>query len=197
MQMLERNLGRVQDLVGDLMTIAKPRAPELAPVPLKELLAEAGRIMASEAAGKGVEIKLECPEGEGPVALADHRMILEALLNLVSNGIDAASQVEGGQVILNAGGDLREVCLTVRDNGPGLEPEAAQNIFKGFYSTKGAAGTGLGLMVAQKTAGEHGGRVEHSTPPGRGALFSLILPAAGGCPQQRTQQGSMATAGSK
>ena len=184
MRMLERNMARVQDLVGDLMTIAKPRRPELAPLPLKELLAEAGRVMASEAEGKGVEIKVERPEGEGPVALADHRMIWEAYLNLVSNGIDAASAVEGGKVVLSAGGDPREVCLMVRDNGPGLEPEAAENIFKGFFSTKGAAGTGLGLMVAQKTANEHGGRVEFANPPGRGALFTLVLPAAGCGPSE-------------
>ena len=184
MQMLERNMARVQGLVGDLMTIAKPRRPELAPLPLKELLAEAGRVMASEAEGKGVRIKVERPEGEGPVALADHRMIWEAYLNLVSNGIDAASAVEGGKVVLSAGGDPREVCLMVRDNGPGLEPEAAENIFKGFYSTKGAAGTGLGLMVAQKTANEHGGRVEFANPPGRGALFTLVLPAAGCGPSE-------------
>ncbi len=185
MQMLERNLARVQDLVGDMMTIAKPRQPDLAPLPLKELLAEAGRIMASEAEGKGVSLKVESPDGEGPVALADHRMILEAFLNLVSNGIDAASEAVEGKVCLSASGDPREVCLMVRDNGPGLDPEAIQNIFRGFYSTKGAAGTGLGLMVAQKTAGEHGGRVEFTNPPGQGALFSLRLPAAPRCPQER------------
>ena len=84
-----------------------------------------------------------------------------------------------GKVVLSASGDPREVCLMVRDNGPGLDPEAAENIFKGFFSTKGAAGTGLGLMVAQKTACEHHGRVEFSTSPTRGALFSLVLPAAG------------------
>ncbi|MFH2126286.1 MAG: response regulator [Pseudomonadota bacterium] len=179
MQMLERNLGRVQDLVGDLMTIAKPRKPDMAPLPLKELLAEAGRIMASEAESKGVILKVECPQGDGPVAMADHRMVLEAFLNLVSNGIDAASEMIDGKVVLSASGDPREVCLMVRDNGPGLDAEAADNIFKGFYSTKGASGTGLGLMVAQKTAKEHHGRVEFNTSPTRGALFSLVLPAAG------------------
>ncbi|MBU1273934.1 MAG: hybrid sensor histidine kinase/response regulator [Proteobacteria bacterium] len=188
MRMLERNLVRVQDLVGDMMTIAKPRQPQMEPVSLKELLTEAQRIMAAEAEGKGVEIKVEYPEGEGPVALADRRMILEAFLNLVSNGIDAAAEVEGGEVVLSTAGNFRGVCLMVRDNGPGLEPEAAQNIFQGFYSTKGAAGTGLGLMVAQKTAGEHGGRVDFVNLPDQGAMFRLRLPAAEQSAGQETQE---------
>jgi signal transduction histidine kinase len=179
MRMLERNLGRVQDLVGDLMTISKPRVPDMAPLSLKELLLEAARIMASEAETKGVILQTELPHGDGPLAMADHRMILEAFLNLVSNGIDAASEMIDGKVVISAGGDSREVCLMVRDNGAGLDPEAIEHIFKGFYSTKGSSGTGLGLMVAHKTASEHHGRVEFNTSPTRGALFSLVLPAAG------------------
>ena len=69
-------------------------------------------------------------------------------------------------------------CMQVEDNGPGLEPEAAGRVFQGFYSTKGAGGTGLGLMVAQKIAEEHGGRVDFASEPGAGAVFRLLLPPA-------------------
>ena len=62
------------------------------------------------------------------------------------------------------------------DNGPGLSEEATVNIFKGFFSSKGASGTGLGLMVAQKTAREHGGQIEFESRPGAGATFRLVLP---------------------
>ncbi|MFH1059148.1 MAG: ATP-binding protein [Pseudomonadota bacterium] len=65
---------------------------------------------------------------------------------------------------------------------PGLEPEAKARIFSGFYSSKGAAGTGLGLMVCHKIAAEHGGRVEWESAPGQGATFRLILPRRGRAP---------------
>ena len=174
-QMLWRNIRRLEALVRDLLTVAKPRQPELAPQDLAQIAAEAVETLAAEAADQGVELVLLPPSGPCPV-MAEYRMILDALVNLVSNAVDAAAQKSQGRVEVSLGGDAGEVWCQVSDNGPGLEEEAIQRIFKGFYSTKGAAGTGLGLMVAQKTAREHGGRVEFENRPGRGATFRLVLP---------------------
>jgi len=141
------------------------------------LVREAAACLAAEAEAKGVEMVLVVPEGGGPVVLADGEMLLDAYLNLVSNAIDAAAMVERGRVTLSCSLDHGQACLQAADNGPGLEPEAAGRIFQGFYSTKGADGTGLGLMVAQKTAQEHGGEVVFESQPGQGAVFGLALPA--------------------
>ncbi len=174
-QMLWRNIRRLEALVRDLLTVAKPRQPELEPQDLAQIAAEAVETMAAEAGDKGVELQFRPGEGPWPVR-AEYRMILDALVNLVSNALDAASESRGGRVEVSLGGRGDELWCQVSDNGPGLEEEAARRIFKGFFSTKGAAGTGLGLMVAQKTAREHGGRVEFENRPGRGASFRLVLP---------------------
>ncbi|MCB2228139.1 MAG: hybrid sensor histidine kinase/response regulator [Desulfarculaceae bacterium] len=176
LEMLNRNIGRVQDLVKDLLNIAKPRSPEAEPVDLGALVAEAAACLKSEADKRGVELVLVTPEHGGPQTMADGEMLLDAYLNLLSNAIDAAATVTRGRVTLSCREGVDGTCLQVQDNGPGLDPEAAERIFQGFYSTKGAAGTGLGLMVAKKTAEEHGGRVEFSSQPGEGAVFKLILP---------------------
>ncbi|MEW5912189.1 MAG: hybrid sensor histidine kinase/response regulator [Thermodesulfobacteriota bacterium] len=176
LDMLQRNVGRVQELVSDLLTIAKPRVPERAACALCELASEAVSCMQPQAQEKGVELLLR----EVPPDLSaelDQKMILDALLNLISNGLDAAATVSGGRVEVSVSRRAGEVCLQVADNGPGLEPEAVERIFEGFYSSKGAAGTGLGLMVCAKTAQEHGGRVEYDNQPGQGAVFRLLLPA--------------------
>ncbi len=174
-QMLWRNIHRLEALVRDLLTVAKPRRPQLEPQDLARVAAEAVETMAAEAGDKGVQLAFRPGQGPYPVMI-EYRMILDALVNLVSNAVDAASQGSGGRVEVSLGGGDQELWCQVDDNGPGLEEEAVQRIFKGFFSTKGASGTGLGLMVAQKTAREHGGRIEFDNHPGRGASFRLVLP---------------------
>lgn len=178
LEMLERNIARVGRLVRDLLTLSKPRRPEREPVDLGELCAEATQMMRAEAQARGVE--LVCLAPAGPLAARLERAaVLDALLNLLGNAVDAAGEGGQGRASLGARAVGDAVCLEVSDNGPGLDEEAAARIFQGFYSSKGAAGTGLGLMVCQKIAAEHGGRVEFTSQPGRGAVFSLLLPRGG------------------
>lgn len=180
LDMVERNLRRVSELVQDLLTLAKPREPELAPTDLVALCREAACCLGPEAKRKDVELTCALDEDAAPImAQVEDRAILDALMNLVGNAIDAAGTVSKGRVRLGVGVREDEACLWVEDNGPGLDDEAQQRIFQGFYSSKGAAGTGLGLMVCQKVAREHGGRVEYQSRPGLGATFRIILPLQG------------------
>jgi signal transduction histidine kinase len=176
LQMLERNLARVQKLVGDLLTISKPSPPEFEDYDLAELAGEAVACLRQAAQNQGVELVV-IPGAQGLTASLDQPMVLDALLNLLNNAVDATAQVSKGRVELSLAAGGGEVWFQVSDNGPGLEPEAEDHIFEGFYSSKGAAGTGLGLMVSAKTAEEHGGRVEYDNHPGQGAVFRLVLPA--------------------
>ncbi|MBU0517248.1 MAG: response regulator [Proteobacteria bacterium] len=172
--MLNRNVRRVADFVSDLLTLSKPRQPDLEPMDAGELVAEAVEVMGPEAANKDVALEVvEAPPGL--LIAAERKLILDAVLNLLSNAVDAAAEVSGGRVRVLVREEGDEVVWEVIDNGPGLTPEAAREIFNGVYSSKGAAGTGLGLMVTAKTAQEHGGRVEFDRP-GRGATFRLVLP---------------------
>jgi signal transduction histidine kinase len=65
----------------------------------------------------------------------------------------------------------------VEDNGCGIDQDHKEKIFTNFFSTKGADGTGLGLMNVQKIAREHRGRMEVESEPGRGSIFRLLLPS--------------------
>lgn len=172
--MLNRNVRRVADFVSDLLTLSKPRQPDLEPVDAGGLVTEAVEVIGPEAEGKDVALEVvEAPAGL--LAAAERKLLLDAVLNLLSNAVDAAAEVTEGRVKVGVRAEGDEVVWEVTDNGPGLTDEAAQEIFSGVYSTKGAAGTGLGLMVTAKTAQEHGGRVEFDRPD-RGATFRLVLP---------------------
>jgi signal transduction histidine kinase len=74
-------------------------------------------------------------------------------------------------------GDQGVVRVVIEDNGPGIPPEQMETLFSPFISTKKSRGTGLGLPVSQKIVHEHGGRILVQSVPGRGARFTLELPA--------------------
>jgi two-component system NtrC family sensor kinase len=108
----------------------------------------------------------------------------QCLVNLVNNAIDACRpEVCGhrqGRVTLRVtpwseGG----VCLEVEDNGCGIDDQDREKIFTTFFSTKGAEGTGLGLLNVRKIVAEHHGRVEVYSEPGKGSVFRVLLPQKG------------------
>ncbi len=176
LNMLERNLRQVKSFVTDMLNLSKVRVPEVEDIDPAAVAREAVEIMSLEAQAKVVDLEM----AEAPAGLtlrAEKRLILDALINLISNAVDAAAEVTGGRVEVALEMREGEVAFVVEDNGPGLAAEAEANMGKGFFSTKGGAGTGLGLMVAHKTAKEHGGRVEYAPRRPRGAVFRLILPS--------------------
>jgi signal transduction histidine kinase len=108
--------------------------------------------------------------------------IHQCLVNLVSNAIDACRPEicghEKGKVILSTCTRPNwAVCFEVKDNGCGIAAEDKEKIFTTFFSTKGADGTGLGLLNVQKIAQEHGGSIEVESEPAKGSAFRLLLPS--------------------
>jgi signal transduction histidine kinase len=65
--------------------------------------------------------------------------------------------------------------VRIRDNGPGIAPEALARIFSPFYTSK-ERGTGLGLAISKKVVDAHGGSIEVQSQPGAGAEFTITIP---------------------
>jgi signal transduction histidine kinase len=104
--------------------------------------------------------------------------IHRAVLNIVTNAIDAAENVEGAHVTVATAYDAgnEAVQISVADNGVGISEADLASIFQVFASTKGARGTGLGLPVSQKIVREHGGKIVVTSKPGQGSQFTIELP---------------------
>jgi signal transduction histidine kinase len=114
-----------------------------------------------------------------PVATFDPEGVHRAVLNFVTNAIDAVEGTEGGgRVDVETGHDPATDMLfvAVTDNGAGIPPDQVSRIFNVFESTKGARGTGLGLAVSQKIIREHGGEISVESEPGQGSRFVLAWP---------------------
>src|SRR5207244_12976790 len=127
---------------------------------------------------KEISIKLDSKFADLPIIQADPEGLHRAILNIVSNALDAVEERENGQVAvgtkLEADGEM--VLLVVVDNGVGISPERLNDIFKPFVSSKGSKGTGLGLAVSRKILREHGGDIVVQSQPGKGTKFILRLP---------------------
>jgi signal transduction histidine kinase len=104
--------------------------------------------------------------------------IHRAVLNIVTNAIDASEGLETAKVTVTTEWDPQASVarVSVTDNGVGIEESEIESIFQVFASTKGSRGTGLGLPVSQKIVREHGGKIVVTSAPGRGSTFTVELP---------------------
>ncbi|MBI2216021.1 MAG: response regulator [Candidatus Rokubacteria bacterium] len=101
--------------------------------------------------------------------------LTEMTTNLILNALDAMP--DGGTLtITTRGAPAGSVTLTVSDTGVGMSEEVRRRAFEPFFSTKGDAGSGLGLAMAYSIAKRHGGEIRVESEPGRGATFTLTFP---------------------
>ena len=177
-RIVERNQERISNLVMDMLSFSKEREPELLPGDLNETVQDVIELMQARAAEAEVQLAWQ-PRPGLPQFLYDSDLLHRAILNVVTNAIDACEKHEGARVevaIEWTPGD-RLIHIVVADNGEGIAADDIKRIFSVFESRKGARGTGLGLPVSQKIMREHGGEIRVESQPGSGSRFYLELPA--------------------
>ncbi|MHB1418602.1 MAG: two-component system sensor histidine kinase NtrB [Bacillota bacterium] len=169
--LVTRELDRVTQLLNEFLLLGRPAEIAAEPLNLLGLLQEALPLLEAEAYSSGAEIIAEFEEV--PPVMADSGQIMQVVLNLVRNAIEAAG--EQGKIQLNLRNLNNRFLFEVKDNGPGLSPEIFQKIFEPFFTTK-ERGTGLGLPVSQAIVHNHGGTISASNHK-CGAVFTVELPA--------------------
>jgi signal transduction histidine kinase len=129
------------------------------------------------AAEAGTQIRW-APPTDLPRLLFDPEGISRAVLNVVSNALDAVEERPDAtvEIVVEADPQKKLVRVVVSDNGAGMKPETVAEIFDLFVSTKGSRGTGLGLTVSRKILREHGGDIRAESELGRGSRFVLEFP---------------------
>lgn len=176
-RILEKNQNKVYDLVLDMLNYSKEREPAIEPTDLNRVATDVVELCRVRAEEQSSQLDLHCNPNV-PLVPADPEGLHRALLNVVSNALDAISDRPGGQVQVIVGADTVNewALIDVIDNGPGIPREQIEHIFRPFVSTKGSKGTGLGLPVSQKILREHGGELVVSSELGHGSRFTLRLP---------------------
>lgn len=175
LEMVERNFGRLGDLVREMMIFAKERKPEYRLSNLNEIVRSVDELMQPAAQERGVRLSMQPCDDLEPFEL-DNQGIHRCVLNLVSNAFDACEE-EGAAVSVSIKISGPEwVLIEVADQGCGMDEKMRECLFQPFFSSKGSRGTGLGLSVTRKIVQEHGGRIEVESEEGRGSVFRIHLP---------------------
>ncbi len=191
LQIIQRQGMQLDAIVDDLLTLARiedtteKRQMDLELEPVQPILDMAMQTCQVGAKEKNIRIRTECIPDTIQV-WGNRAMLEQAIINLLTNAV-AYSPTDSTILLkarrLESSGTDDTVCITVQDQGPGIDGKHQKRIFERFYRCDKArsrkhGGTGLGLAIVKHIADSHNGRVELKSEPGNGAAFSLILPGS-------------------
>ncbi|MEO6435039.1 MAG: ATP-binding protein [Tepidisphaeraceae bacterium] len=170
---VNRETTRLREILDDFLRYAGRIELDRKPVELNALLEELVDFFIPQAQLQRVRLRLmKC---DMPIiANVDARLIKQAVLNLLINGLQALGH-SGGELMLSLDTDSRSAVIDVIDTGPGIPPEQVARIFQAYYTTK-KGGTGIGLAMARRIAEEHGGLIGVRSDVGKGSDFFITLP---------------------
>jgi len=163
---------RLENLVRDLLTFARPQLLNRQPVQVHALLERALRLLHDEAALREIEVVQDFPPEAGTV-LGDAQQLEQVFLNLIHNAVQAME--DGGTLTLSTRAARGRVTITFKDSGRGIPASVLPNIFQPFFTTK-HRGSGLGLSIVRKILEAHGAEIWVDSEAGRGTTATVVLP---------------------
>ena len=177
LEVLRERVGRLNELMRQLLDYGKPPRLDFAEVCPREVVAAAVAACVPLADQAGIEVAQAAETGL-PRLMADRGRVVQIFQNLLENAIQHSPA--GGRVLIRAataGEGL--VRFVVADSGPGFRAEDLDRLFEPFF-TRRRGGTGLGLSIVQRIAEQHGGEVVAANRPGGGAVMTVTLPVSYG-----------------
>jgi len=169
---------RIRNVVLNILYYAKERELKWEPVDVLEFVQDIVGIIESKLDGKDIEFKYHFEDSLNRFEI-DPTLIRSALINILENAIEACSELSTGnaRITFEVKQNPEFIIMNILDNGVGMTAEAKDKAFTPFFSTKGHAGTGLGLFITNKAVQQHGGSVTIvDSSPKQGTHFSIQLP---------------------
>ncbi|WP_226607554.1 ATP-binding protein [Bacillus cereus] len=167
-----QEIERINGFVSELMLLGKPKPTNYERCNLRAILLYVVQLMESYATQYRVKCHLQV-DGNLPAINGDDKQLKQVLLNIIKNGIE--SMPEGGEIHIRAYQKTQgHLCISVEDQGFGIENEKLGKIGKAFYTTK-ENGTGLGLMITYKIIKEHQGSITIQSSVGVGTKVEIFL----------------------
>ncbi|MDB6019675.1 MAG: Cyclic nucleotide-binding protein [Pedosphaera sp.] len=170
-----KQVDRISELVNEILefTQGSQAAFVLAPTNYETFVHQLVDEIRPEIDLKSTTIELE---NQPPAVnlLLNPKRLRRVFYNLIHNATDAMPS--GGKIVLRFRREQNEVVTEIEDGGSGIAPEIADQLFDAFVTFGKAHGTGLGLSICKKIVEDHQGRISARNEPGRGAVFSFVLP---------------------
>jgi len=170
---------RAREIIDRIRDHIRKAPPRKARFDLNDAIDEVIVLGRSAITKNGISVQTRLAEGLFPVE-GDRVQLQQVILNLALNAVEAMSSVEAVPRDLLIGTEQTQgngVLVTVRDSGPGIDPENLERVFEAFYTTK-TSGVGMGLSICRSIIDAHGGRLWADANERRGAVFRFTLPGA-------------------
>lgn len=172
MEMIKRELERLQTNVETILTYARPTTPKKVLGQINEVLNQVLNLIKPAIQEANVALEQNLDPDLPPVEI-DTQQVSQIFLNILVNAIQAMPG--GGKLSLKTRLKLGNISVEVKDTGIGVEEDKLGRIFRPFYTTK-HRGTGLGLTIVQKFMEQHGGSISMESKPGKGTTVTLLFP---------------------
>ncbi|MCM3693525.1 ATP-binding protein [Neobacillus niacini] len=171
--LLLSELGRIETITSEMLTLGKPQAVALHRTNIRELVENTLELLSPQAHLENIQFNL-CVE-ESPFFInGEKNQLKQVFLNVLKNAIEAMP--EGGNIHIHLQkGEDGECVLTVQDEGCGIPEELLPRLGEPFYSLK-EKGTGLGLMICNKIIKQHHGSITYQSKEQQGTLVEIKLP---------------------
>jgi signal transduction histidine kinase len=174
-QIIQEEVERSDRIITEIMGYAQLSEGRVEKLALREELDHAVERVFPPGAGYPVRVHRDC-QGDFPPLLMQRRHLTETLINILQNAREALGE-QGGNVFVQAH-LLPEntIEISIQDDGPGIPPDKQERIFEAYYTTR-EKGTGLGLATVKHNVELYGGNVRVESGLGKGACFTVTLPA--------------------
>lgn len=167
-------IARLDGIIRNLLTFARPVSPRLAEAALGGIVEDTIALVVDRARASGVEVRFDRALAEDR-CIVDGDQIKQVLLNVMLNGIQACDRGGVVTVRLRQAEDPAFFGIEVADTGAGVPEEISDKLYNPFFTTR-PEGTGMGLSISRKIVESHGGRIYHRSAPGTGTSFFIELP---------------------
>jgi signal transduction histidine kinase len=167
---------RLNDLVGDMLDLARPRKPDLVETDIASAAREVATLAQRSGRGaKDVRVRIELPEGVSSFPIhADPAQLRQLIWNLVRNAVQATAPDTVVTLRVKVQ-DRNSVIFEVEDAGAGIAEEARPHLFEAFFTTR-VQGAGIGLAVVKRIVDDHGWEVEALGNEAGGTTFRVAIP---------------------
>lgn len=172
---VSKEIGRIENLLNELLRFAKPQPPSFASIDLNEVIGRSLSLTRMQAEHANVTVNTNL-QSLLPRVMADPDQIQQVFLNIILNAVHAMSQ--GGTLTVESKSVGSSVEVSFSDTGPGIPRDYLKRIFDPFFTTKGSkGGTGLGLSICNRIIQEHNGKIKVDVAEGKGTTFTVTLNA--------------------
>lgn len=170
-EIVESELQRIEDMLVEILTLAKPSSYEAYVLDFKDVVEQAITLFQLQALKHNTSIIFEYDEQASYKIKGNNNRLKQMLINLLKNAIEAVES-NGHIKIQLIYKDATTLRLIVEDRGRGMSPEQKEQAFHSFYTTK-STGTGLGLLLVQAVVEEHNGEILLESTEGVGTKFTI------------------------